>query len=670
MPQPLTKASPDLSELLPGLEVLQGITRGDPGICVAILDGPVDVAHPCLCGAKLSTLPTVAPAVTTTGHASQHGTHVASLIFGQGDPIAGLAPDCAGLLIPIFSDSADGSIRSCSQLDLARAIDQAVVAGADIISISAGQLANSVEAEDYLAKAVRNCEQKNVLIVAAAGNDGCDCLHVPAAVPSVLAVGAMDRQGAPLASSNWGAAYLTQGIVAPGEQILGAAPGGGTDEKSGTSFATAIVAGVSALLLSLQLHHGQVADPRGVRAAILNGALPCELLDKLACRKFLAGRICIPGAIANILPSLSLDSDNGEPSLRLSAAARVPSQQQVVEDERNQRTGGVNVVQTEQNTPQMQLSETTGPAQEAVRRNTESEAVSPPTNLITTAAAPPAVSPSDCGCGGKCSGSTKPSLVYALGLLTHDFGTEARRDSLVQQGLGNPADPAALVAFLTANPHCAPAVTWVLNQESTPIYAVQPMGPFAELTYTRLREFLNAQVTESVEQVSIPGYITGKTALLNGQVVPAVAPELRGLYSWSTKALVKAVAGDPPRNPNDQDGYKKKTDDIQNFLERIYYELRNLGILPQDRATNYSATNAFQAEEIFKKAISQDLKLDAIQVEKSPICRPGSDCWDVKLTFFNPSKRLEQARHVFRATVDVSDVIPVSVGKIRDWDEF
>jgi hypothetical protein len=85
---------------------------------------------------------------------------------------------------------------------------------------------------------------------------------------------------------------------------------------------------------------------------------------------------------------------------------------------------------------------------------------------------------------------------------------------------------------------------------------------------------------------------------------------------------------------------------------------------------NFAATNAFQIEFVFKAAIEANLKLDAINVEKSPICRPGSDCWDVKLTFFHPAKRMEQARRVYRFTVDVSDLIPVTVGKVRDWDLY
>ncbi len=104
-----------------------------------------------------------------------------------------------------------------------------------------------------------------------------------------------------------------------------------------------------------------------------------------------------------------------------------------------------------------------------------------------------------------------------------------------------------------------------------------------------------------------------------------------------------------------------------NFLQWVYYELRNLGLQPQERAINFAATNAFQIEQVFEHAINAQLELDHIAVEQSPVCRSHSDCWDVKLIFFNPSRRLEQARQVYRFTVDVSDVVPVTMGPVRSW---
>jgi subtilisin family serine protease len=105
----------------------------------------------------------------------------------------------------------------------------------------------------------------------------------------------MDDRGRPLNFSNWGETYKDQGILAPGENILGAKPGGGTTRVSGTSFATPVISGVAALLLSLQIRLGQKPDPSKVREAILKSALPCDAETESADR-CLVGRLNVLGA--------------------------------------------------------------------------------------------------------------------------------------------------------------------------------------------------------------------------------------------------------------------------------------------------------------------------------------------------------------------------------------
>jgi subtilisin family serine protease len=185
-----------------GLRSLRAETLGDPEICIAILDGPVDDSHACFEGAKLSRADSLVPDAAGGGAMSAHGTHVTSVIFGQpGGPVHGVAPACRGLIIPVFQDAPP---RRVAQLDLARAIEQAVQEGANVVNISGGEPSPTGEADPLLARALRLCEDHGVLIVAAVGNDGCNCLNVPAATPSVLAVGAMGEDGRPLDTSNWG----------------------------------------------------------------------------------------------------------------------------------------------------------------------------------------------------------------------------------------------------------------------------------------------------------------------------------------------------------------------------------------------------------------------------------------------------------------------------------
>jgi hypothetical protein len=61
------------------------------------------------------------------------------------------------------------------------------------------------------------------------------------------------------------------------------------------------------------------------------------------------------------------------------------------------------------------------------------------------------------------------------------------------------------------------------------------------------------------------------------------------------------------------------------------------------------------------------MDLDAIQVTRSPVCRPTSDCWDVELYFFYAERQVQTVRKVYRFTVDVSDVAPVTLGPMRAW---
>jgi subtilisin family serine protease len=117
------------------------------------------------------------------------------------------------------------------------------------------------------------------------------------AAPFVLAVGAMDREGNALISSNWGSAYRTQGILAPGVDVLGAVPGGGTAHRSGTSFSTPFVSGLVGLLASLQINRRQEPNPQAIRAALLKSAAPCLPGTSEDCRRILSGRLNISGAI-------------------------------------------------------------------------------------------------------------------------------------------------------------------------------------------------------------------------------------------------------------------------------------------------------------------------------------------------------------------------------------
>ncbi|MFN5955531.1 MAG: S8 family peptidase [Dolichospermum sp.] len=645
------------------IQELWNLTRGDSQICVAVLDGLVDQSHDCFNAANLTRLPTLIQGeATANGSMSGHGTHVASIIFGQhnSSELRGIAPQCRGLIVPIFGDNN----RKLSQLDLARAIEQAVNAGAHIINVSAGQLTDNGEAEGWLDRAVQLCKDHNVLIVAAAGNDGCDCLHVPASLPTVLAVGAMNDQGKPIDFSNWGESYQNQGILAPGENILGAKPGGGTQKLSGTSFATPIVSGVAALLLSLQVQRGETPDPAKVRRVLLETAIPCTTKDTDDISRCLLGKLNISGALAYFTGgTMSEELDTVETVDSVEAAG----------------CGCAEITKSAEPEPNPEefippeffpvVPAVTTSAPFTNSSNSQSTTMSNRTsNYITASQAP--------------SDLAQVNLVYALGTLGYDFGSEARRDSFKQLMPGvqidgtaipaNPYDARQMVDYLGDNLSEAKSLIWTLNLELTPVYAIEPGGAFARDVYAILQQLLSGQIQAEdsenyVERVSIPGILSGRSVkLFSGQVVPVIeVPNTRGLYGWKVNTLVQAAIRTVQAQATEaQEGSIRRT--LGSFLSRIYYDLRNLGTTSQDRALNFASTNAFQAASTFAEAVATGMELDSITVEKSPFCRLDSDCWDVKLKFFDPENS-RRAKKLFRFTIDVSDIIPVTLGEVRSW---
>ncbi|MEV6756505.1 type VII secretion-associated serine protease mycosin [Streptomyces sp. NPDC051214] len=176
-----------------------------------------------------------------------HGTRVAGIIAARptkGTGFVGLAPDAT--LIPIQQNDAEGHGDTKT---LARAIDYAVAAGADVINISQ-DTANAVEPAPILKQAVDRALADEKVIVASAGNDGLGGNvkpTYPASYEGVLAVAASDRNNERAAFSQSSEAV---GVAAPGVDMISTVPGGGHCSDNGTSFSAPYVAGVAALIKS------------------------------------------------------------------------------------------------------------------------------------------------------------------------------------------------------------------------------------------------------------------------------------------------------------------------------------------------------------------------------------------------------------------------------------
>jgi type VII secretion-associated serine protease mycosin len=171
-----------------------------------------------------------------------HGTFVAGIIAAapaEGTGFTGVAPDARILPIRVATSVEDGTVNR-----LAAGVRAAVDAGATVVNISA----STPVPEPSLVSAIAYAEERDVVVVAAAAN-GADRDRVvayPAALPTVIAVGAIEQSGA-LARFSQTGPHL--GLVAPGVDVTSVGPRGpGHWQGSGTSYAVPFVAGTAALV--------------------------------------------------------------------------------------------------------------------------------------------------------------------------------------------------------------------------------------------------------------------------------------------------------------------------------------------------------------------------------------------------------------------------------------
>jgi type VII secretion-associated serine protease mycosin len=225
------------------------------GVKVAVIDTGIDASHPALEGAVVGGTDVSglgsSDGLTPVGQNSYHGTMVASLIAGRGNPeddaagVLGTAPK-AQLLSVSMAFGVDG-VDTDSQV--AEGIIWAVNNGARVINLSLTR--NSVSWPESWDEAFLYAFEKDVVIVAAVGNrlDGTEQVSAPATIPGVIAVAGVDiNANASELSSTSG---FTIGVTAPAEDLVAAYPGGEYRIWSGTSGAAPIVSGMVALIRSL-----------------------------------------------------------------------------------------------------------------------------------------------------------------------------------------------------------------------------------------------------------------------------------------------------------------------------------------------------------------------------------------------------------------------------------
>ncbi|WFE96326.1 type VII secretion-associated serine protease mycosin [Micromonospora sp. WMMD987] len=216
------------------------ISKG-AGVLVAVPDTGVD-KHPDLLnnltqGVDLST----DGSSDDTKDRDSHGTGMAGLICAHGQAnkgALGIAPQSKVLPIRIKLTNNQGNSG-----DLTAGINYAISKKASVISVSM-----TGDSDVQLQRAVRDAVRADIVVVAGAGNQPSQhTVGYPAAYPGVLAVGGIGPDGKHASVSVTGPEI---DVVAPAVDIYSTSIDGKYRKGTGTSDATAIVAGAAALVRS------------------------------------------------------------------------------------------------------------------------------------------------------------------------------------------------------------------------------------------------------------------------------------------------------------------------------------------------------------------------------------------------------------------------------------
>ncbi|MFH0926561.1 MAG: S8 family serine peptidase [bacterium] len=227
-------------------------SKQDTEVILAIVDSGVLASHPDL-NNRMAINPTTGDVVShvSTGQNNllldSHGTSVAGIaaaaINGRG--IIGVAGPANVKILPVRVFESQQTATSLSSIYwIANGIKWAANNKADIINLSLGMWVKSRELDE----AVQYAVSKKILLVAAAENKAVlEQGDYPICSPNVLGVTSVNESGLPVRNAGYG--VMAVDVAAPGENIIIPTISPYCYKfVSGTSFATAYVSGLAALI--------------------------------------------------------------------------------------------------------------------------------------------------------------------------------------------------------------------------------------------------------------------------------------------------------------------------------------------------------------------------------------------------------------------------------------
>lgn len=224
------------------------LIRNNNTVKIAIVDNAVETSHSDLSGILFSSrdvsdIDNIANPPNTSS-IWDHGTHCSGIACAQTDNGNGIASIAFGSRLMAIKATPDTGNAGFVYHGY-EGISWAATNGANIISCSWGSKNSySITAQNV----INSAYNQNIVIVASAGNNADDTLVYPAAYVNVLSVANTDINDVRSPSSSYG---NWVDVAAPGTTIRSCVFGNSYGPKTGTSMAAPLVAGLCALIKSI-----------------------------------------------------------------------------------------------------------------------------------------------------------------------------------------------------------------------------------------------------------------------------------------------------------------------------------------------------------------------------------------------------------------------------------